>query len=188
MNDILRVIRQRRSIRKFLSTPVTDDVIEAILEAGKRAPCAMNRQERHFTVIQSGQMLAELNRESKAIAAGLENRYLSQMAQSENYNIFYHAPLAILVSGPAEKAMIESDCAAAIQNMLLAAESLGYGGCWINFVLFVFQGPKDEAYRTKLGIPEGYRPYGSVVIGLKGDEPAGERISQGNTVNYIRSF
>lgn len=186
MNETLQVIRHRRSNRKFQDTPVPDDVIEAILEAGKCAPCAMNRQERHFTVIQSRQVLIEMNRDAKAIAATVQNRHLSLMAQSENYSIFHNAPVAIVVSGRADQSMAESDCAAAIQNMLLAAESLGYGGCWVNFVLFLFQGPKDEAYRTRLGILDGYRPYGSLVIGIRENEPAGERTLRGNTVNYIR--
>jgi nitroreductase len=105
------------------------------------------------------------------------------MAQSENYNIFYSAPLVIIVSGPANYSMIESDCAAAIQNMLLAAESLGYGGCWINFVLFAFHGLNANLGRLRL--PEGYRPFGSVAIGLKDDEYPGERNIKGNTVNYL---
>ncbi len=185
MNETLRVIRQRRSIRKFQETPVPGEVTEAILEAGRFAPCAMNRQERHFTVIQSPELLADISRESKAVAIGLKDRYLSLMAQSENYHIFHHAPLVFIISGP-EKPLVESDCAAAVQNMLIAAESLGYGSCWVNFSLFLFQGPKNEEYRYRLNLPEGYRPYGSIAVGLKEDGPAGERTIRGNTVNYIR--
>ena len=186
MNETLQIIRQRRSIRKFQETPVPDEVTEAILEAGRVAPCALNRQERHFTVIQSPELLADMSRESKAIAVGLKNRHLSLMAQSENYHIFHHAPLVIVVSGPEEESLVESDCAAAIQNMLLAAESLDYGSCWVDFVLFLFQGPKDEEYRFRLNIPEGYRPYGSIAVGLREDSPSGERTIRGNTINYIR--
>ncbi len=185
MNETLQTIRQRRSIRKFQDTSVPDDITEAILESGRQAPSAMNRQERHFTAVQAQPILADINRESKAVAASLPDRYLSLMAQSENYSIFHHAPLVIIVSGP-DRAMVESDCAAAIQNMLLAAESLGYGACWVNFVLFLFQGPKAEEYRARLNLPEGYRPYGSLAIGMKEGEPPGERAIRGNTVTHIR--
>ena len=162
-----------------------DDMAEAILEAGRLAPCSMNRQERHFTVVQSPELMADMNRESKAVAVGLKDRYLSLMAQSENYSIFHHAPLLIIVSGP-EEPMVESDCAAAIQNMIIAAESLGYSTCWVNYVLFLFQGPKDAEYRERLEIPDGYHPYGALVIGIKEDGPAGERTIRRNTVNHIR--
>jgi len=185
MNETLQIIRQRRSIRKFLATPVPDEIIHLILEAGKLAPCSMNRQERHFTVIQSRELLADLNQEAKKIAMGMKNRYLSLIAQSENYSIFHHAPLVILVSGPDEP-MIESDCAASIQNMAIAAESLGYSSCWVNFVLFVFQGSNNELYRKKLEIPETYKVYGSLVIGLKQEGPSGSKAIRGNTVNYLR--
>ncbi|MDR0934260.1 MAG: nitroreductase family protein [Burkholderiaceae bacterium] len=184
MNETLQAIRQRRSIRKFQDTPIPDESRDAIIEAGRLAPSAMNRQERHFTIVQSQSLLADLNRESKAIAATSRNRHISLMAQSENYNIFHHAPLVIVVSGP-DRPMVESDCAAAIQNMLIAAQSLGYGSCWVNFALFPFNGPKGGEFLQRLGIPEGYRPYGSLVVGVREDGPTGERVIRGNTVNTI---
>ena len=185
MNETLQVIRQRRSIRKFSNTPIPDEVIDTIIEAGKLAPCSMNRQERHFSVILSQELLSELNQEAKSIATGMKNRYLNLIAQSENYNIFHQAPLVILVSGPDEP-IIESDCAAAIQNMAIAAESLGYNSCWVNFVLFVFQGSNHDLFRRKLEIPEGYKPYGSLVVGVKKDNPSSNKTIRGNTVSYIR--
>ena len=185
MNETIQTIRTRRSIRKFSQEQVPDEMAELVLEAGRIAPCSMNRQERHFTVIQSKELLDLLNREAKAFAVHLENRYLSLMAQSENFNIFYSAPLVIVVSGPEKRSMVESDCAAAIQNMLLAAESLGLGGCWINFILFAFQGANAEENLSKLGLPDGYVPFGSISVGYKDDEPAGEREIRGNTVNFI---
>ena len=185
MNETLQLIRQRRSTRKFQETQVPDDMAETILEAGRLAPCSMNRQERHFTAVWSQKLMADMNRESKAVAVGVKDRYLSLMAQSENYSIFHHAPLLIIVSGPDEP-MVESDCAAAIQNMMIAAESLGYSTCWVNYVLFLFQGPKDAEYREKLEIPAGYHPYGALVIGVKEDDLPKDRTIRGNTVNHIR--
>lgn len=185
MNEMLKMIRQRRSVRKFLDTPVPDEMTDLILEAGKLAPCARNRQERHFTLIQSQPILAEMSQASKDIVLDSQDRYLSLMAQSENYHIFHHAPLVILVSGP-DKPMVESDCAAAIQNMILAAESLGYSSCWVNFVLFLFQTAQGNDYHEKLGIPQGYRPYGSLAIGLKKESNTEERPIRGNTVTRIR--
>ena len=185
MNETLQTIRQRRSIRKFKSEQVPDAVIETILEAGRLAPCALNRQERHFTVVRSKKILDFLNREAKAFAVSLNNRFLSLMAQSENYNIFHAAPLIVVVSGPANRSMVESDCAASIQNMLLAAESLRIGACWINFVLYAFHGANAIENAAKLGLPAGYLPYGSIAVGFKDDEPVEERAIKGNTVNYL---
>ena len=54
---------------------------------------------------------------------------------------------------------MESDCAAATQNMLLAAESIGLGPCWIDFILLTFAGPEVKEYPKELGVPDGYRPY-----------------------------
>ncbi|WP_269849064.1 nitroreductase family protein [Methanosarcina horonobensis] len=62
---------------------------------------------------------------------------------------------------------LEADCAAATQNLLLAAESIGLGSCWIFFVLLAFYSSEGSELRKQLKIPEGYRPYCSAVLGYK---------------------
>lgn len=182
MNETLQVIKNRRSIRKYEEESVPDEIIDAIIEAGRYAPSAVNSQERHFSIITSKEFMNELNREAKAVAVKLEDRYLSLMAQSENFDMFYNAPVLIFVSAP-EKTFAESDCAASIQNMLLASESLDYGSCWINFVLFAFQGPKHDELIQKLNLPEGYLPYGSIIVGKASEKPNPRETIKGNTIS-----
>ena len=74
---------------------------------------------------------------------------LKELANNEGFNIFYEVPTVILVSGE-EAIAIESDCAAATQNMLLAAESIGLGSCWIGFVLVAFNNSKAKEYLKKI--------------------------------------
>ncbi|WP_438313717.1 nitroreductase family protein [Candidatus Caldatribacterium sp. SIUC1] len=64
----------------------------------------------------------------------------------------------ILVSGKEDHPSALVDCAAATENMLLAAKSLGVASCWIGFAGLLFSSPEGEAYRKLLQIPEGYRP------------------------------
>lgn len=94
------------------------------------------------------------------------------MANSQDYNAFYNAPTVILVCGD-DGPWTPADCAAATQNILLAAESLGLAACWINFGLFVFDSESRSKYNELLGIPEGYKPLYSVALGYrKGEVPA----------------
>lgn len=184
-NDTLSTIKNRRSARNFKNEQIKDDELGAVLDVGIYAPNAANQQAWHFTVIQNKELLAWLNRETKERSRQYE--HLQKMANYESFNIFYGAPTVILVSGEEKKAMvIESDCAAATQNMLIAAESIGLGSCWINFVLLAFNSPKAKEHLKKLGVPDGYRPYASVALGYKKIEAINVPPRNLNLINYIK--
>lgn len=182
-NDTLSTIKNRRSTRNFKNEQINDDELQTILDAGLCAPSA-NQQAWHFTVIQNKELLDWLNREAKEGAKQYEP--LRAMASNENFNIFYGAPTVILVSGEEKAMVIESDCAAATQNMLLAAESIGLGSCWVNFVILAFTRPKAAEYLKELGVPDGYRPYASVALGYKNIETTNAPPRKPNLINYIK--
>jgi nitroreductase len=185
VNETLRVIAQRRSTKKFSSDIPEDASVRAIAEAGRSAPSARGRQSRYFAVIRNKQLLEELNDAVKEVAITLEDEYLRQLGHKPDYNAFYHAPVLIVVAGDGNKEMIEADCAAANENMLIAAESLGIGACWINFTLFIFEGPRAEEFRKKLYIPDGYKVYCSVVIGCKATSRPEKKTIHGNEVQFF---
>lgn len=185
-NDTLKTIKSRRSTRSFKNEQIKPAELQTVLEAGIYAPSAANQQAWHFTVIQSEKLLAWLSHEAKEEAKKLGNEYLSKMANNENFNIFYGAPTVVLVSGDEKAMVIESDCAAATQNMLLAAESIGLGSCWVNFVLFVFNSPKAKEYLQELGVPDGYRPFASVALGYKNIAAVNAPSRKSDVINYIK--
>lgn len=182
-NETLSTIKNRRSIRNFKNNQIKDDELQAVLDAGIYAPSA-HEQAWHFTVIQNKELLAWLNYEAKERAKQYEP--LQELANNEGFNIFYGAPTVILVSGEEKAIAIESDCAAATQNMLLAAESIGLGSCWIGFVLVAFNSPKAKEYLKELGVPDGYKPYASVALGYKKIEAVYAPPRKLNLINYIK--
>lgn len=185
MNETLRVIAQRRSTKRFSSEIPDDAGVRAVVEAGRSAPSARGRQSRYFAVVRNKQLLEDLNDALKEAALNLEDEYLRQLGHKPDFNAFYHAPVLILVAGDSNKEMIEADCAAANENMLIAAESLGMGACWINFTLFIFEGPRAEEFRKKLHIPDGYKVYCSVVLGSKAITRPEKKTIQGNEVQFF---
>ncbi|WP_371379701.1 nitroreductase family protein [Sporomusa aerivorans] len=185
-NEVLATIKKRRSIRAFQEKQITEEELQTVLEAARYAPSAGNQQLWHFTVIQDQQLLAELNVSAKAGAAVIDNEHIQQLAKNEKFNIFFGASTVVLVSGKEDGLEIESDCAAATQNMLLAAESIGLGSCWVDLTLFAFLGEKSEYYKEKLGVPAGYRPFSSVVLGYKKVEAVNAPHRKEDVVNYIR--
>lgn len=183
-NETLRTIKNRRSTRSFKNEQISDDELQAVLNAGLYAPSAANQQAWHFTVIQNTERLAWLNREAKE--RGKHYDHIQKLVNNENFNIFYGAPTVILVSGEEKAMVIESDCAAATQNMLLAAESIGLGSCWVNLVLLALNSPQGKEYLEELGVAEGYKPYASVALGYKKLETINAPPRKLDLINYIK--
>lgn len=95
----------------------------------------------------------------------------------------YNAPTLIVVSGNKDAASPKTDCCAAIENMLLAAESLHIGSVWIGAMKYYLEMP-DEM--RKLGIPENYEAYYCVALGYKANTAAVKAPARkANSVNYI---
>ena len=183
-NETLKIIKQRRSIRSFRDEQIKEEELQEVLEAGLYAPNAGD-QAWHFTVVQNKDLLNRLNSAAKEAAKNIE--HLREIASNEEYNCFYGAPTLIIVSGNEQAPMpLDADCAAATQNLLLAAESLGLGSCWIYFVMFALNSPQGFALRKELKMPEGYRPYYSAVIGYKKDTDVNAPERKPNLITYIR--
>lgn len=184
MTNLLDVIKNRRSIRAFTDEQISEQQLDAILEAGLWAPSSHNTQPWHFTVIQNQSVLSEMNRLSKEKMAQSSVEWVAKMGKSP-MSIFYNAPTLIVVSGKKFEFFNPIvDCSAAIQNMLLAAESLGLGSCWIGLTRFYFE--NKEAARALLELPEGYEPYYSICLGHKKVQPDHGPARKEGTVNYLR--
>jgi nitroreductase len=168
-NDTLEIIKQHRNIRSYKEEQITDEVLSAVLEAGCYAPYAGD-EICHFTVIQNKDMLERLNMAAKEAATNTEEEHLQNLGRDENFHCLYGAPTLIIISGKEGALAPEEDCAAAIQNMLLAAESVQLGSCWIFFVLFAFLSSAGTELRMELKIPDGYKPHASLILGYKAAE------------------
>jgi len=135
MDPALRIIFSRRSIRRYTSEPVTEDVIQALLEAGMAAPSANNTRPWHLVAIS-------------------ERSTLAALAEAHPYGkMTARAALAIAVCGDQASSprYWVQDCSAATQNILIAASALGLGAVWLGCH------PNEEretAVRSVLGIPD----------------------------------
>jgi len=155
--DILTIIKSRRSIREFKNDDIPDEAIIKILEAGVWAPSEGNLQPWKFYVVKDKKKKVQLAR------AALEQFFISD------------APVAIVVcadlkaTSPYGARGTQLYClqstAAAIQNMLLTAHSLGFGTCWV--------GAFDEEQVSKiLDLPPELRPVAIIPVGYPAESPA----------------
>jgi nitroreductase len=186
MNELMKVIKNRRSIRSFKPEQIADAEIAAIVEAGTYAPSGRGDQSWQFTVVQNTLLLHEISEAVKRMYASLDNPFLQSQGKSEKYHLYYHAPTVIIVSGSKDALLPKLDCAVCVQNMLLAAESLHIGSCWISGIDLIAASAEGRPVLEKLNIPDGYEPYFQVALGYqKGETPQAAPRKEPVT-NFIR--
>jgi len=184
MNQVIGTIKSRRSVRNDRWDQIEDEELKKILEAAIYAPTGHNDQPWYFTVIQDRDLIDEISAGAKAVMRKMDIEWIAQMGAMEGLHIFHHAPTAIIVSGKKDAVTPMIDCAAAVQNMLLAAESMDIGSCWIGFAKFFFLNPENL---KKFRIPEGYEVHFGVSLGYKvrKNHPAPERNK--DVFNYFKT-
>ena len=186
MNEVLKCIRERRTTRRFKPEQIKEEELQAIIEAGLYAPSGENVQPWNFTVIQNRELIDEIDFEVKEVFKQSDVEILRKAGLNENYIPTYGAPTVILVSGLNDNYYTDVDCAAATQNMLLGAQSLGIASCWCAAASMVFQGENKDAFRAKLNIPENYTPSYAVLLGYSDNTPSNAPKRKENTVQYVR--
>lgn len=185
-NSVLEAIMNRRSVRTFSEQQISDEDLELIIQAGLYAPSSMNQQNWHITVVQDQKLLDDISDKAKLSGLGTGNDHIEKMMSNPSLQIFYHAPTVIFVSGERDTYSPDVNVSAAIENMLLAAHSLGISSCWIGLSRYIFHGDYKDEYQKKLQIPDNFQPGYSIVLGYnKAHQPELKPRREG-TVNYIR--
>ena len=184
MTEILDIIKSRRSVRKYSPDQINQLELDKILEAGVFAPSAHNQQPWHFTVIQNPELLESINLIVREAMAKSDVEWVRKTGSNPGFKVTYDAPTLVIVSGRKDGIASITDCSAAIQNMLIAAESMGIGSVWLGLMRFLFDKPEEVA---KLHIPDNYQPFYGVSFGYRVEghvQPVPKR--NFNVVNYIR--
>jgi len=152
--EAIDAILTRRSIRRYTDRPVADDAVTLLLRAAMAAPSAQNQQPWQFIVVR-------------------DRLLLEKMAEVSQYaKMLRHAQVAVVVCGDLRDERSPGfwveDCAAATQNLLLAAHALGLGAVWIGVY------PREERVgrlRDLFGPPDDVIPFAVVSIGYPAEDP-----------------
>jgi len=171
MPDAIETMLSRRSVRVYTREQISADQLDMILRCGLYAPNGGNLQLPRFLVIQDPDRMERLNgviqRELSSrepIPGHMMNRGILR-AQKEGYHFIYHAPVLISAVAPREQSNAMADCACALENMLLAAASLGLGGCWSNQPHWLTDIPALRQIFSELGLQEDEDIFGSISVG-----------------------
>lgn len=159
MNPIL----ERRSIRSYTDQPVPHHLIKELLRAAMCAPSACNQRPWHFIAIQDREILAQIG----LIHSG--------------FQVLQGAPLAILICGEPRAAVLEffwqQDCAAATENILIAAQANGLGAVWLG--IHPDGGEDADRIRELVRLPDFIQPFALVSVGYPAEQKApGDRFQE----------
>ncbi len=158
MNKVLDAIRERSSTRGYTPEPLTEEELDILLQAGLQAPTAANRQEIHFTLLSgSHPLLQELEAEKNRL------REITTPA----HNFYYEAPAVVIISADSTYKWGSLDAGIAVENMALAAQSLGLGSLIIGCILDAMQGEKKAYFADALKLPPAYEYKIAIAFGHK---------------------
>lgn len=172
--EVINALKSRRSCKKFKPDMVPQELLDQIMEAGTYAPTGRN--------LQSPIILCVTNREVRDRLSALNAQVMGAPVDP-----FYGAPVILVVL--AKKAVTTHVCdgSLVLGNMLLAAQELGLGACWIHRCKESFETEEGKAILAGLGLdPEEYEGVGNCIVGYP-DAPApaaGPR--KENYIYYIR--
>lgn len=157
-NEVLKTIKTRRSIRAYKSDTVSAELLDAVLEAGTYAPTGGGHQ-------------------SPVIIAVTSEKYRKEIAQlnadvmGSTGDPYYGAPVIILVLADGTASTFAEDGSCVLENMMLAAASLGLGSVWVHREREIFDSERGKALLREWGLPETLRGVGSIALGYPAGVP-----------------
>ena len=163
--SLVDVISSRRSIRKYADKDIPSDVLDKILEAGRQSPSAANRQPYRLVVVTDSEIKKEL--------PGLVSGFLK------------NAPV-VIIGCANTKALLTGkwaviDTTIALENMVLAAWSLGVGSCWIGAF-------NEQKVKDTLQIPESWKVVALISLGYPAENPGLRKKKEKSTIFSFNRF
>ena len=190
-------ILTRRSTRNYKPDAVEDEKLEKILNEAKQAPSGGNNQTNHFLVIRNRDVIRKLIEMTETAFSKMEIaedtyaslKYAISASKKGGYVFCYNAPVLIAVANRKGYSNNMADCACAIENMMIAANALDLGSCWINQLRWLNEEPVLVEYLQSLGMKEDERIYGAVIVGYPATDSGlpnrNLMVQKGNEVTYI---
>lgn len=153
MNETLKVLRERRSVRRYKAEQIKDTEPNAILEAGTWAPTGMGKQSPVMVVVQDAETIAYMSRLNAEIQG------------NPGTDPFYGAPTVVVVLADSTNPNWLKDGSLVMGNLMNAAASLNVGSCWINRATELFDRTEGRELLKKWGLPESLRGVGNCILG-----------------------
>ena len=174
MNEVLKAIETRRSVRKFLPDMPAKEEIDTVIQAGLQAANGKNEQAAIIVAVTNKELRDTISRDNAAIGGW-----------KEGFDPFYGAPVILIVLGRKDFPTYIYDGSLVLGNMMLAAHSLGLSNIWIHRAKEEFESDKYKALLKDLGVEGEWEGIGHLALGfVDGEEPKAHTIKD-NRVFFV---
>lgn len=165
--DLREALYSRRAVREYTAEPVDEQTIRQLIDAAIQAPSAVNEQPWSFVVVREQALLDRISHDAKAhmlrtTPVGLLSHHFRDILSDPKFNLFYHAPVLILIASVTDSPWAVEDCALAAENLMLSARAAGLGTCWIGLAQKWLATPQGKAV---LELPPDCLPVAPIIIG-----------------------
>lgn len=154
-NQILKAMRERRSVKKYLPTLVEEEKLQAILEAGKYAANGRGMQSATMVVVQDAKTREQLRKMNAAVLG------------NPDMDPFYGAPTIVVVLADKNHTTAVEDGSLVMGNLMLAAYSVGVDSCWIHRAKEMFASEEGKALLKEWGLEGEYIGVGNCILGYR---------------------
>ncbi|MFC1768491.1 nitroreductase [Nanoarchaeota archaeon] len=181
MNETIKTIYSRRAVRKYKDKAVDKEIVDQIIDAGRNAPSAMNRQLWKFFVVSDKEMIKAISLDIEKLAVK-DYPHLTKRKEEKGLDdvLFYGAPVVVFIAMPKDYRWAGMDVGMCVQNMMLASKSLGLDTCPIGLARFINETDNLE----KLGVDPTDKIEIAIAIGY-GDEVPGDKEIKKENVFYM---
>ena len=187
MNEVLKTIAKRRSIRAYKPDKLTDAEIKTLITAGLQVPTARNMQEVHISVVDGDNpILKEIDteRKLKMLAAAPDEEMKAKIESNQN-NFYYSASTVFILSADKDFKWSKLDAGIAAQNISLAAQSMGIGSLIIGIIDEAMREEKRDYFAKILQFPDNYEFAIAVAVGHRDTEKEPHEIDFNKSVSFI---
>jgi len=162
-------LKNRRSIRRYKSEQVSEELLDAVLEAGLYAASGMNTQNTIMVAVRDKETRDQLSRMNAAVLGS-------------DSDPFYGAPCVVVVLVEPERYTWIEDGSLVMGNLMQAAFDAGLGSCWIHRAQQMFDSDEGKALLRKWGLPENLKGVGNCILGYPDENPAARPRREGRIV------
>lgn len=159
MNEVIRAIEERRSVRAYTEELPEREKIDQVIEAGLWAASGMNRQ--------GPIIVAVTDRELRDRLSAMNAKIIGDSSRDP----FYGAPAVLIVLAPRDQPNRVYDGSLVMGNLMLAAHALGLGSCWIHRAREEFDTAEGKAILAELGVEGDYEGIGHCILGYPAQTP-----------------
>jgi len=171
MNEAMKVLYERRSIRKYKPEQISREELDAVIQAGVCAPSGKNGQSAIIVAVQ--------DKETRDYLSRMNASFLGTSSDP-----FYGAPTVLIVLAKADSPYTVQDGSLVLGNLMNAAKAIGLGSCWINRAKEVFDTDEGKQLLQQWGIEGEWTGVGHCILGYPDEDPAMKPRKE-NYVTYV---